>query len=86
MIRMNQQKESRLYDQIMHETLTTLTIVSARLQLLRKRVAASNEPDKVSVERSLRDAEQLITERASRIHMLATKLTSPSTASSRPDR
>jgi hypothetical protein len=81
MIMMNQRKESQLYDQIMHETLTTLTIVSARLQLLRKRITTSSDPREVPVERSLRDAERLIAERAGRIHMLATRLTSLSSDS-----
>jgi hypothetical protein len=71
MITINPQNEPPFSDQIMHESLTALTIVSARLQLLRKRVASSDDSCDVPLERSLRDAELLISDRASRIHALA---------------
>jgi hypothetical protein len=75
---MNQQSESQLYEQMAHESLTTLTIVSARLQLLRRRIEANNDVEALPVERSLREAERLISERAGRIHVLAAKLSSRS--------
>jgi hypothetical protein len=74
MIATNRPDEQEFYDQVMHETLTTLTIVSARLQLLRKRVETKGEPGASRVPGALRDLESLIAERAGRLHILAARM------------
>jgi hypothetical protein len=83
---MTQQKDPQLYEQMAHEALTTLTVVSARLQLLRKRVAANDNVDQLPIERSLREVERLISERAGHIHVLAARLTSLSRDTKPPKR
>lgn len=74
MIEKNQADEAELYDQVMHETLTTLTVINARIQLLRKRVETRGMGDAARLPSVLRDLETLIAERAGNLHRLAAKL------------